>query len=272
MGGGYVDVLTGGFPCQPFSVAGQRKGTEDDRYLWPHFKRAITEIKPRWVVGENVAGIASMVQPSEGVVLESQADLFGETTDRVEVVERYVIETICQDLESIGYSVQPIVIPACAVGAPHRRDRVFFLARRTDAGVAPDAVVAGIKGLRKRKIDSYSAGIVANSEGEQSRPQPRQRQISDERKRKFRGGRRENHPRQQIERLCRGERCWEGFPTQSPICGGDDGFPVSLDALSVPFQQWRRDSIKAYGNAIVPQVMLEIFKAIETVEQTHTKQ
>ena len=119
---GKIDVLTGGFPCQPFSVAGKRKGTEDNRYLWPEFKRAIREIRPPWVVGENVAGILSMVQPGK------KADMESMPATEHEDKQEFVIETICKDLEAEGYTVQPIVIPACAVGAPHRRDRVWFIA------------------------------------------------------------------------------------------------------------------------------------------------
>lgn len=128
---GKINVLTGGFPCQPFSCAGQRKGAEDDRYLWPEMLRAIREIQPDWVVGENVAGILSMVQPGSETALGREKSLFGEV-DRKRILHRqeYVVETVCNDLEREGYSVQPVVIPACAVGAPHRRDRVFFIARR----------------------------------------------------------------------------------------------------------------------------------------------
>ena len=114
--------------CQPFSVAGQRKGAEDNRYLWPHMLRAIHEVRPDWVIGENVAGILTMVQPGEETEVGSQSTLFSESEPVFKRRQQYVVETICRDLERGGYSVQPVLIPACAVGAPHRRDRVWFIA------------------------------------------------------------------------------------------------------------------------------------------------
>ena len=132
---GKIDVLSGGFPCQPFSLAGQRKGVDDNRYLWPEMLRVIREIRPTWVVGENVAGILTMVQPGAEVEVGGQASLFGEDyRKRVLHRQEYVIETIFRDLECEGYAVQPLLIPACAVGAPHRRDRIWFIAHRTNAG------------------------------------------------------------------------------------------------------------------------------------------
>lgn len=126
---GKIDVLSGGFPCQPFSLAGQRKGADDNRYLWPQMLRVIREIRPTWVVGENVAGILTMVQPGAEVEVGGQSSLFGEDyRKRVLHRQEYVIETICRDLEREGYAVQPLLIPACAVGAPHRRDRIWFIA------------------------------------------------------------------------------------------------------------------------------------------------
>lgn len=138
---GEIDILTGGFPCQPFSVAGSRKGKDDDRYLWPEMLRAIREIRPTWVIGENVAGILSMVQPGSEVTVESQASLFDKADKETILEQEYVIETVCRDLEREGYSVQPILIPACGVGAPHKRYRVWF--------IASDRSDARIEGLRQ---------------------------------------------------------------------------------------------------------------------------
>lgn len=131
---GKINVLTGGFPCQPFSLAGRRKGAEDDRYLWPHMLRAIREIQPDWVVGENVNGIITMVQPGEETEVANTDNIF-EEGNIYRKVQRFTLDEICESLEREGYQVQPIVIPACAVGAPHRRDRVWIVARR----VQPDA-------------------------------------------------------------------------------------------------------------------------------------
>lgn len=120
---GQISVMSGGFPCQPFSLAGKRKGANDSRYLWPQMLRAIREIRPTWVVGENVIGITSMVLPSENIPLDEQATTCQESD--------FVIEQICRDLESAGYSIQPFIIPACSIGAPHKRDRVWIIAHLT---------------------------------------------------------------------------------------------------------------------------------------------
>ena len=172
---GKIDVLTGGFPCQPFSVAGKRKGQEDDRYLWPEMLRAIREIRPTWIVGENVAGILSMVQPGNEVAVESQASLFEEADKETLLEQEHVTESVCRSLEQEGYSVQPVVIPACAVGAPHRRDRIFFIAYRPDSGT--ESVQRERKdGIYKSKAapNSYNNGLY----GAQDRQGDRERNNS----------------------------------------------------------------------------------------------
>ena len=155
---GRIDVLTGGFPCQPFSYAGRRGGAEDERYLWPQMLRAIDEIRPAWVVGENVAGITTMVEGGVLADLGGEATLFQEGDDlhRYELEQPFTIERICKDLERLGYTVQPVLIPAAAVGAPHRRDRIVILAhadadRRDDVRITgKDAGKSGEEWLQER--------------------------------------------------------------------------------------------------------------------------
>lgn len=319
-----INVLTGGFPSQPFSVAGQRKGAEDNRYLWPEMLRAIREIQPDWVVGENVAGILSMVQPGSETALGREESLFGEV-DRERILHRqeYVVETVCNDLEREGYSVQPVVIPACAVGAPHRRDRVFFIAHRADAGV---------KGMQRKWEDNILSGRTASdtdgkrcnnwSDNWQERPicydqkrysEENQSERTERKRRTCENGSVASYSQcsgsGQIQQEIQSEQpnghsfdsngskrnvaysdsellqyrnsgrqegrknekkpieppyCpedWSRFPTQSPVCSRDDGISTRLDGIA--FSKWRQESIKAYGNAIVPQVMYEIFQAIQ---------
>lgn len=162
---GRIDVLTGGFPCQPFSLAGQRKGADDNRYLWPHMLRAIREIRPAWVIGENVAGILTMVQPGKETEVGSQTSLFGkDNRKRILLRQEYVVETICKDLEREGYSVQPLLIPACAVGAPHRRDRCGLLhdllptPRVVEVVEHPMKAAARTKDRTGTKLNNLSSG------------------------------------------------------------------------------------------------------------------
>ena len=100
-----VDIVSGGFPCQPFSLAGERKGKDDDRYLWPEMLRVIRELRPTWVLGENVPGIVNLA-----------------------------LDTVLSDLENEGYTTQPFIIPACGVDAPHKRERVCILAHSVNRG------------------------------------------------------------------------------------------------------------------------------------------
>jgi DNA (cytosine-5)-methyltransferase 1 len=168
-----IDIIGGGFPCQPFSTAGKRRGSEDDRYLWPEMLRIIQETKPTWVVGENVSGIISLA-----------------------------LNQVLSELENIGYEAIPFVIPACAVNAMHRRDRVF--------------IVAHCKGIY----------------GEQCN-------------KKIRESRRLVESGRYLESLA--------FPTDY---GTIHGIPSELDLCR----------LKALGNAVVPQQIYPIYKAIATIE------
>lgn len=206
---GRVTVLTGGFPCQPFSYAGKRRGSEDG-YLWPYMLKCIEQIKPSWFVGENVAGIGTMVFPGEDVKVGSQTDLFGEGDDIYERREKYVLYEIIENLENIGYDVQTFVIPACAVGTSHRRDRIFIVAHPAES-------------------------------------------FADDRAHEW------------------FTDSWRAFPSIPAVHRGNDGIPFPLDGLTISFAKWKREPLKAYGNAIVPQIMFEIFRAIDKVERCYDK-
>ena len=188
---GQIDVLTGGFPCQPYSSAGKRKGKEDERHLWPEMLRAIQEIEPKWIVGENVLGIVNW---GGGLVFEE-------------------VQT---DLETKGYEVQAFILPACSQNAPHKRERTWFVA------------YSNFTRLHKQYIPTKS------------------------------------NEKNTYSRIFNEKRDFSLFPTEPAICGRDDGFPEKLD--SITFSKWRNESIKAYGNAIVPQVVYQIFKAINEFE------
>ena len=261
---GKIDVISGGFPCQPYSLAGKRLGKEDDSHLWPEMLRCIREIKPRWVVGENVFGIVNW---NGGLVFDE----------------------VQSDLEAEGYEVQAFVLPACAVNAPHRRDRVWFVAyrnieqrKREETGFQPEFVDGGKttpdpasdrrqwrrqgfevkEGLQPRpgttgKLEGGFEGLCGKGDaadtensGQQTRPErPREKQF-----------RRRDEPM--------GPRQWDRFPTQSPVCRRDDGLSARLDGIT--FSKWRNESIKAYGNAVVPQVVYQIFLSIQKFEDAIT--
>ena len=378
---GTIDIITGGFPCQPFSTAGKRKGTNDERYLWGEMLRAIQEIKPQYVIAENVFGITNI---DGGLVFEQ----------------------VCLDLEAEGYEVQPFIIPAASKNAPHRRDRVWFVGVRdaTDShldgfneGREYDGIgkvtngsnaqskwstntkdinrcgadgifekqsrigsrvseqanveknqtttsrrVCGMdspnytKGISRenwvvidksralvqkgqsRFFSSINRGLANNKtsfgqlanlglsidisrinsmEWNATNPNSNgfnKRNSNDEINaskgwldaqrntntddvngdvtdtssrgiqrhwRRSENGKFQTNEFNTDNRKRQPRMDWDKFPTQSPICGGDDGLPTKLDGIT--FSKWRAESIKGYGNAIVPQVAYEIFKAIE---------
>lgn len=382
---GKVNVLTGGFPCQPFSYAGKRGGAEDDRYLWPHMFRCIDEIRPDWVV----AGILTMVEQGEVSQMASAPSLFAEADDvqRYQQRSTFTLERICRDLETHGYSVQPILIPACGVGAPHRRDRVFIVAHTAGCGEGTPRQSGSVEsngsdenqqprewGAATEWSDRFYA-VLRHASDTKGEPGKRygfeQRETCDEKQGEFRRGDSKggvlpentmcsrfiyghdeepgrernigNFSARNSQRICGetqgadasdthssrgreihqylqptladgqeslsnggqldvadtsysglqearteqstaaawrtgirdgewferleggGADCgrWTNFPTVSPVHRGNDGLPFSVDDLTISFSKWRTESLKAYGNAIVPQVMYEIFRAIE---------
>lgn len=262
---GAIDILTGGFPCQPYSAAGKRLGKEDERHLWPEMLRAIREISPRYVVGENVRGLTNW---NGGMVFDE----------------------VQADLEAAGYEVLPFLLPAAGVNAPHRRDRIFFVAYAESAG-KPKRINGWEKYQQVNRTEIWSE---CNTTGE-SRPTSNTESI---RKRSRANGKGKNErSREQLERSeqgcnsyndgiswngsnseCKGlqrrreqwqrfkQGHWDKWPQAEPaICGRDDGFSNGLDGIT--FSKWRNESIKAYGNAIVPQVAYQIFKTIQKMEE-----
>jgi DNA (cytosine-5)-methyltransferase 1 len=297
-----IDVLTGGFPCQPYSMAGKRLGKEDDRHLWPEMLRVIKEVKPRWVIGENVLGLVNW---NGGLVFHE-------------------VQT---DLEAQGYEVFPYVLPAVSVNAPHRRDRVFFVAYSSSIGfckhssneqLQPSAFRTQFGLDKKNATNSDSNGFNQCDSNNEIKPSQggfnalsnfdesiidgdfantkslRINRKEEHENNSGQGGKRRGCDLNNISEIQRRDfaadtqnirrkdalenrelerrrlrksyqrNFWDSFPSVSPICTGDDGLSDQLD--SITFSKWRRESIKAGGNAIVPQVVYQIFKTIELYE------
>ena len=279
---GKIDVLTGGFPCQPYSQAGKRLGKADERHLFPHMLRCIKEVKPKWVIGENVRGLVSW---NGGMVFHE----------------------VCDDLEREGYEVQPFLIPAASVNAPHQRQRIWFVAYRKDFGCKSTKTFNkweehiqndrnGIRTIFESDGEVWNVTNSNNNGHTIDNPKIREKngisKINREElcSREFNGtstiqwddanansfgqqcrekgefskNRTQSNDKQfeRCSKLHRGN--FQMFPSESPICGGDDGLPKELD--NITFSKWRNESIKAFGNAIVPQVAFEIFKTIQSFE------
>ena len=232
-----LDLLTGGFPCQPFSVAGKRRGSADDRYLWPHMLRVIQETRPRWIIGENVAGIV-----------------------------RLALDQVLSDLENEGYAVQPFIIPACAVQAPHRRDRVWIVAQY---------------GADARRERDDGRGIHENCAVQERGVFP---PIESERgaARRAPGADPAAPARTFAHAQGAGQQGWlygsgqikfwgddpgiGWLEAATALCGVDDGLSARLDGRELTAKGHRIERIKALGNAIVPQVAAEVMRGIKAAE------
>jgi DNA (cytosine-5)-methyltransferase 1 len=237
---GTIDLITGGFPCQPFSTAGKQGGSSDDRYLWPEMFRVVQEAKPAWIIGENVAGLINMVE----------------------------FEQCFLDLESEGYEVQAFIIPACAKDAKHRRDRIWIVANNDGKCCRTS---------RPRKIQENSTTKTSPT-GKQSRTMADNDSLRMERPRakhqtagivgkgedvadtKDTNGRRTDGPDYRRRGDKKTGRC-------SKSGGGVQHWlpepPVGRVANGVPS---RVDRLKGLGNAIVPQVVVPIMQAIKSIE------
>jgi DNA (cytosine-5)-methyltransferase 1 len=209
---GKIDIISGGFPCQPFSQIGRGLGSNDDRHLWFKMFEVIWEVLPQWVVAENVCRLLTI---EKGMVFES----------------------IIADLETTGYDVQTFIIPACSLNAPHRRDRLWIIAH------CPNARLESLR--LKRATKTNRTGAVADTG--RIRLEERAKEETP-------------HIPIDTQRI----HDWRTFPTQQPIYCGDDGLSERLDGITL--SRWNNNSIKTYGNAIVPQIAYQIFKTINEVQ------
>ncbi|GAB3341826.1 hypothetical protein GCM10027299_56110 [Larkinella ripae] len=247
---GSIDLVCGGFPCQPYSQAGKRLGKEDDRHLWPEMLRVIRQIAPRWVVGENVGGLLTW---NDGLVFDE----------------------VLSDLENEGYQTQAFVIPACGVNAPHRRDRVWIVAHseRLQSQQRPESELLRGWPAEAQQIGVGGKQLAADAYGQHPRCQPETIQTGQlESGRRVAanadsiiGCKRWMHPKgsEEAERhagpfnSCTGRRRWKDFPTQSPVRSRNDGVSELLD---------RARTIKAAGNAVVPELVYQLFQAIDHLD------
>lgn len=230
---GTVDLVCGGFPCQPFSVAGKQLGTEDDRALWPEMLRVIREVAPRWVIGENVSGIIPME-----------------------------LDKVLFDLEGEGYTCWTFVLPACAVDAHHRRDRVWVVAH-TDSKSQPVG-------------SQYEQRMVAHSISSSRRQSKRLAQRADKEAKRAsntshsaRSGQNVSNPHRQGlqggQKIGNAKGIWAGGNEQPERCV-NDGWATWLPeprvgrvADGIPNRSHR---LKALGNAVVPPLVAEIGRLV----------
>jgi len=237
---GTVDVICGGYPCQPFSTAGRRRGAEDDRHLWPEFNRLVDELRPAWVIGENVAGHISMG-----------------------------LDSVLSDLEGQGYTARAFVIPACAVDAPHRRDRVWIVAnssgrRQRGPGAGESEQPRRAKAIGPSEVMADAQKLQRNGSAQHSKQG--QRQISESGKRSCAHAMADADSK----RGCGGnsggkhaENAWQPPANSRRDASGVGSWHpeprVGRVAYGVP---GRVDRLKALGNTVVPQIPEMIGRAI----------
>lgn len=269
---GSIDIISGGFPCQPFSNAGRRKGESDERYLWSEMLGTITQIQPHWVVAENVSGIISI---QEGLVFNK----------------------VITDLENEGYQVQTFIIPACSKNAPHRRDRVWFVAYSNEFGNRKNK---GKDIKEKKKVWREKKGNVSercnqswnvansNSVSCSEKKSSRTNRKLSKKGSGLQGGKNKGKTWNELGGCSKNENAANTNNTgdssqrydsdkcksrisESRVCGMDDGFSYWMDRNPQPTKKERgkdrTERLKALGNAIVPQIALEIFNTIDIFEK-----
>jgi DNA (cytosine-5)-methyltransferase 1 len=240
-----ADVVTGGFPCQPFSVAGKRKGTDDDRYLWDETIRVVRECKPKWFIGENVEGLINI---QEGMVLRQ-------------------VQT---DLEKEGFEVQCLIIPASGIGAWHQRKRIWIIGcnvsnsdsrmrrRWGTIGESGANEIWGFYSSEKKQSsnDIRSKTIGCNDIlGEEQNLQYTDNQRCKESNISSESKKSEFNNRE-YDSTTENKTWWQ---TQSELCGIPHGVSTTMD-------KDRANRVKSLGNSIVPQIARELGKAIIEAE------
>ena len=232
---GLVDIICGGYPCQPFSQAGKRLGDQDDRHLWPAMLAVIKAVRPTWVVGENVAGHISLG-----------------------------IDEVLSDLEAANYTARPFVIPAVAADAPHRRDRVWIVAHansngQSDGSLDEKRLVADAEHQRLHQRGQSS--VTCPERGNQRRILRHEPPCGPEAARQVfsnANGERLQKQQKQPSGIATKQRdfsnpCW--WPTESDVGRVAHGVPGRVDRL------------KQLGNSIVPQVAARILYAIKEAHE-----
>ena len=240
-----ADVVTGGFPCQPFSVAGKRKGTDDDRHLWPEMLRVIKASKPRFVIGENVRNITSI---QDGMVFEQ----------------------VCTDLENEGYEVQSFIIPASAVEAPHQRYRVWIVAHSES-----NQEISELR-TTESEHDKRNSRMESTSSGNRQSVKETEQDVANSKHKGLEGGvTRNDKDRQEWESLQTVEQqstqVWVDTGCESSVRTermAHEGFSVEPSVGRVAHGVSKRvDRLKGLGNAIVPQIAYQIGLAILEAEK-----
>ena len=236
---GTATIVSGGFPCQPFSVAGKRKGQDDDRYLWDETIRVVAECKPRWFIGENVDGLVNI---QEGMVLRQVQD----------------------DLEKEGFQVQCLVIPASGVGAWHQRKRIWIIGHNVSDSNSGELLgcisTSRLCGEKLKGLDSNEEKDRNEVWGETERcgEQVADRgNVSDSDKQRTQIQIKGKQPGIKVPGSTEQKSWWQ---TQSELCGVPNGVSYELHSD-------RTNRIKALGNSIVPQIAEQLFKSIIYAEQ-----
>ncbi len=241
-----ITLITGGFPCQPFSVAGKRRGKEDDRYLWPEMLRVIREVKPKYVVAENVAGLLRMG-----------------------------FDDCISDLERAGFTTESFIIPACAVNAPHRRDRIFIVGHSSEQGLQdggrtsvgqsrrkkpeserPSGTLTGLQDVADTTSDRGKAGVSGQEQGKEGKSGKSVNNCETNPESPEQGLQRQRTEYGLREDSGTSKTRWDSWWTTEPELG--------RVAHGIPH---RVDRLRALGNPVVPQQIYPILKAIADIER-----